>query len=254
MSKRIAALVVAVLALVAITAGLASASSLTVRGGVLTTATATRPCADGATATGPTTTTANQTGVRITVPASCVGRTVQATVVDAAGVAHSSAPTVMTAATLTLPVSGYVGTSSLVVRATVDGWNLTTTWSYTPPLPMASCRVIATGATCTADVTLARRSVLFFGTFDYYDVQVSGNAGLAWEITLNLDHPGYGSVPTRLGNSVLDSDAQVTRVGALCVSGPPRLTVRAETGVPTSFSLIANSSSFVVTNNLRSCP
>ncbi|MBX9245788.1 hypothetical protein ICW40_13350 [Actinotalea ferrariae] len=252
--KRIALAVVLLIALIG-SASMGSAASLTVRGGVIDTFTNARPCADGATATGPSTTTATQTAVRLTVPADCVGKTVQVTIVDAAGVPHSSAPTLMTTVTRDIPVAGgYTGTSNLVVRATVDGWNLATTWSYTPPLPMASCRIVATNAPCTATVTLDRRSSGFFGTFSYYDVTVSPTNQGQWEVTFNLDHPGYGSVPTRLGNSILDNDVQVTRVGAASCTTPPRLTVRPSAGSPGAFSLIVNSSNWLFPGtDLRSC-
>ncbi len=205
MRTRLAVVVVLLLALVG-TASMGSASSLPVHGGIIDTETASRPCADGASATGPSTATAAQTAVRLTVPAGCVGRDVQVTVVDQAGVAHSSAVVAMTAQTMDVPVSGYVGAAALTVGATVDGWNLTTTWSYTPPAPYVWCTVVTPGspATCTAAVTLRTTAA----GVRYWDVVVSTTSPtpVRWEVGFDLTNPFYGAV-TRLGNSDLDGYA-----------------------------------------------
>ncbi|MGJ0223633.1 hypothetical protein ACQUZK_09560, partial [Streptococcus pyogenes] len=122
-----------------------------VQGGVIQPLAAGRPCADGATATAPVATTTAQTQVRLTVPADCVGRTVQATVVDAAGVPHSSAPTVLTAVTQDVAVGAYTAAATMQVGAAVDGWGLATTWSWTPPRLPVTCRIPSNPAqTCTA--------------------------------------------------------------------------------------------------------
>lgn len=209
--RRIALAVVLLLALVS-TASMGSAASLTVRGGVIDTFTSTRPCADGATATAATAGTAAQTQVRLTVPPTCVGRSVQVTVVDAAGVARSSAAVPMTTGTQSITVGAYTATPTLQVRATVDGWNLATSWSWTPPTPHVWCTATTgPGTTCSASLTLRTTAE----GVRYWDVVVTTTSAsyVRWEVSIDTAHPFFGGlVPTRLGNSDLDTynDGQTT--------------------------------------------
>lgn len=207
-----AALALVLLLVVLGSIGTASAATLAVRGGAVDDFAVTRPCPDGATATGANPATTNQTHVRLTVPQACVGKNVQVTVVDAAGVAHSGAASPMNQATLDIPVQGgFTAAAGLTVRATVDGWNLTTTWSWTPPAPYIWCTPASGGGTCNA--TLALRTTP--AGVRYWDVVVTttSTSSVRWQVSIDLTHPFFaGSVPTRLGNSDLDTydDGQTT--------------------------------------------
>lgn len=199
--KRIALAVVVLLVALGAVSG-ASASSLSVQGGVIQPLGAGRPCPDGATATAPVATTTAQTQVRLTVPAGCVGRTVQATVVDAAGVPHSSAPTVLTAVTQDVTVGAYTAAATMQVGAVVDGWGLATTWSWTPP-SYIWCTVLTPGSTATCSAAITKRTT--GAGVPYWDVVVSTTSPtpVRWEVGFDLTNPYYGTV-TRLGNSDLD--------------------------------------------------
>ncbi len=198
-----AALALVLLLVVLGSIGTASAATLAVRGGAVDEFTVTRPCADGATATGANPATTNQTHVRLTIPQACVGRNVQVTVVDAAGVAHSGAASPMNQATLDIPVQGgFTAAAGLTVRATVDGWNLTTTWSWTAPAYIW-CTVVTPGSTATCTATIVKRTT--DARVPYWDVVVSTTSPtpVRWEVGFDLANSYYGTV-TRLGNSDLD--------------------------------------------------
>lgn len=223
-SRRLLAAAVTVAAVLgALT--LASAASLPVSPGAMTSTTAPRPCDNGATATAPAGSGPTYTAVRLTVPVNCVSRSVQVTLVDGGGVAHSSVSTVMASVTQDVSVSNYTAAAGLTVVATVDGWSLGTNWSYTAPLPKASCRITRGPVGATCDVEVTRR----IGILDYvfYDVVVisSSPTWATWEVTLNLTHTFYAPQPTSLGNSwATNDDGNVERAscgsGALAVRGP----------------------------------
>jgi hypothetical protein len=138
------------------------------------------------------------------------------------------------------PPTTYSAISSWTIAAVVDGWNLPTTWSFTPP--QIWCTVVTAGssATCTATVTL------FYGTkpggsgpANYYDVVVTTTSAsyVQWEAGFNLDNAFYGSRPTDLGNSGLDgyNDGGTTWIGTnndvtrqSACSALPALTVRGD--------------------------
>lgn len=132
----------------------ASAAALSVSAATLTSVTVGNPC------TG-TATTGNPVGgstaitVNVALPPECVvtSRTVQVTVVDSGG-AHSSAAVVMSGSTQAFTVSpAYTASATVTPSVTVDGWNLPTTWAFTPPatgcVALNSSGDPAPGGSCT---------------------------------------------------------------------------------------------------------
>ncbi|WP_182113068.1 MULTISPECIES: hypothetical protein [unclassified Actinotalea] len=193
--KRFAVVVVLLVAVLG-SATLGSASSLTVRGGVIDAFTASRPCGDGAGATVSDPAATTQTRVRLTVPADCVGRRLQLTLVDASGAAKHAASVVLAAQVQDVVVPAYQPSAGVRVHATVDGWNLATTWTYAPPV---TCRIVDNpAATCTAVVTeVADRSWFADPKRRSFTVVVTSPStpGGAWELVYDLAHPVFGGTP-----------------------------------------------------------
>jgi hypothetical protein len=184
---------------------LASAASLPLDGGILTSATATRPCPGTATATAATGSGPTYSAVSVTVPAGCANKRLDVTLLNGSTVLRSGTAPVASSGATTVTFTGtYTASSSLTVLAIVDGWNLPTTWSFT--LPPIWCTVVSggdAGATCTATVALRYDTGRAAW---YYDVAVTTTSAqwLVWEVGFSLSNSFYGSVPTRLGNSILD--------------------------------------------------
>jgi hypothetical protein len=248
-------LIAAVFALgVLATASFGSAAALGVNGGFLGTYSATHPCPGTATVTPTTGSAITFSAVGVTVPAGCAGRTLKLTMISGSTVLSGTATVAVSGATVvSFAPTTYNALSSWTIAAVVDGWNLPTTWSFTPP-PFW-CTVVTTGstATCTATVTI------FVGTkpggsssATYYDVVVTttSTSYVQWEVGFYLDSPFYGARPTRLGNSTLDgyndgrtnwngTNNAVTRQSACSVI--PLLTVRGNnTGGGNNFRDVRN--------------
>jgi len=192
---------------------LASAASLPLDGGILTSATATHPCPGTATATAATGSGPTYSAASVTVPAGCTGKQLAVRMTSGATVLTGTATvTASNVAVVSFAPTTYNATSAWTILAIVDGWNLPTTWSFT--LPPIWCTVVSggdTGATCTATVALRYDTGRAAW---YYDVVVTTTSTqwLVWEVGFSLSNSIYGSVPTTLGNSTLDvySDGQVT--------------------------------------------
>jgi len=217
-SRRIGALgAVAVLAVLALGISNASAASLTVIAGKLGAFTATHPCPGTATAVPATLWSghARYRAVTLTLPLGCGDRPVQVTVTSGSTVLSGGPVNTNAGGQVTISFgtgnnsngNTYPVTADLTIKATVSGWDLPTT----DTTPAISCRITTINSTaiCTATVTLGAR-----GGNDFYHVVVTtpSTSWVSWEVTFNLAHPFYGSVPTRLGNADLDqySDGAVS--------------------------------------------
>jgi hypothetical protein len=182
--------------------------------------------------------------VTVTLPSGlCTGRTVLLTVLNGATVVAQGQAQVA-GSTATVPTGTYTAGSSYTVRATVGGWDLPATWSYTPPTPHIWCTIVSggsAGSSCTATVTIFT-GLKGGGTTPatYYDVVVStsSTSSARWEVGFDLSHAFYGGAPTRLGNSDLDTYNDGTRTWdgdtfvndatrqSACTTLPTVLTVR----------------------------
>ena len=191
----------------------ASAASLPLTGPILTAAAATHPCPGTATAV-PATRSGNNNNYRyravtLTLPPGCGTRFVQVTVTSGpdvrsgSGNTNASGQVTISFGNNNNNANTYAVTSGLTIKATVSGWDLPTTAT----MPAIWCTVIPTGstATCAATVTLGTRSPNG-QPIDFYDVVVTtpSTSWVTWEVSFNLAHPFYGSVPTQLGNADLD--------------------------------------------------
>ncbi|HRA76583.1 MAG TPA: hypothetical protein PLE12_10145 [Propionicimonas sp.] len=208
--------ILAALLLAVSATAVASASSLGVAAPSLTTVESGHPCPGTAVATAPAAGSTLNTAVGVTLPAGCSGtRAVQLTLLSGTAALATAGGGVTGSGSVPLAGSptSYPAARTLTTQATVDGWPLPVTWSWAPAI---TCRVTSvSGVPCTASVTT------FVGTkpngsaaATYYDVVVTTTSTTAvrWEVTLNLQHPSFGAVPTALGNSTLDiySDGQTT--------------------------------------------
>jgi len=205
-SRRLLAAAVTVAAVLgALT--LASAAGLPLNGGTLSSAAVGHPCPGTATAV-PATPWSNHAryrAVTLTLPPGCGARNVQVTVTSGpdvrsgSGDTNASGQVTISFGTTNDNLHTYAVTSGLTFKATVSGWDLPTTAT----MPAIWCTVITTGSTetCAATVTLGVR-----GGNNFYQVVVTtpSTSWVTWEVTFNLAHPFYGTVPTRLGNADLD--------------------------------------------------
>jgi len=100
------------------------------------------PCSGTATATAATGSGTTYSAVSITVPSGCAGKELFLTLLNGSTVLRSGTATVAGSGATTVTFTGtYTATSSLTVQAVVDGWNLPTTWSFTPPVSYPTCQV-----------------------------------------------------------------------------------------------------------------
>ena len=200
------AVAAAVVAFAAAGAMLASASSLGVQGGTLSASTVTHPCSGTATASPVGSTdwyNPGYAGLAITLPAGCGNAAVDVTVLSGATVVAAGLGTVSGSGTVT--TSPVFTDPNITVKATVSGWDLPVTYSYTPP---ATCRLVSGTGACSAAVTLwtgqrpgGSSSALYFEVW----VTTTSSSWVPWEVTFDLANAYYPVTVTRLGNSDLDS-------------------------------------------------
>jgi len=196
----------AALAAVVVLAGVsfASAASLPLDGGVLTSANLTHPCAGTLAATTPPTSIPVST-VTITPPAACVGRTVAVTVVAGAEQRQGTA-TAPASGSVTVTLDGsYTPSTSTQVTSVVDGWDLPTGWTYLPP----ATGVIVAG---NRDTELTVGDWFTSGTLTCVRVApfvTEGNK--TWRINVNTaSAPFDGAAPVFTGQDA----GKVTTIGA----------------------------------------
>jgi hypothetical protein len=204
-NRRSAALsAIAVLAVVALGISNASAASLSVIAGKLAAFGATHPCPGTLAATTSPTSIPVST-VTITPPAACVGRTVAVTVVAGATQVQGTV-TAPASGSVTVALNGsYTPSTSTQVVAVVDGWDMPTSWVYTPPAVglTATCSTTQSHATCAADVVL-RDSWAGGYNLDITvrDTRTFGNGNLyAWTVVINFSSAGYPFVPNAIDGS-----------------------------------------------------
>ena len=194
------------LALAAGALSIGNASSLTLTGGSVSSLSAQHPCSGTGTATAASSTAIGSTsyaGVAVTVPSSCGTRAIQVTVLSGASVVASGSGTVTTSGTIA--TSPYTATAGLTVKATVAGWDLPLTWSFTPH---SSCSITSVGSTasCASTVTMYTGTR---GTSEalYFDVVVHTDSPtwVTWTVTFDLSHSYYNVQVVRLGNSDFDA-------------------------------------------------
>jgi hypothetical protein len=189
----------------------ASAAQLVLTGGQHPSFSASARCDDAVAVTTPTI-AGTSSSVQVSGIAACTGN-LFVRVYDTTGVSRAtgSATVVAGGGSQTLTVSpAYVPSPTDKVSVTIGTWPVAATWSYTA-LPYVWCTLVSTGSpgsTCTATVTLFHGvKPGGSGAADYYDVVVTttSTTPVRWEVTFNLAHSFYGSVPAQLGNSILDS-------------------------------------------------
>jgi len=214
----------AALAAVVVLAGVsfASAAGLPLNGGVLTSANLTHPCAGNLAATTPPTSIPVST-VTITPPAACVGRTVAVTVV-AGAVQRQGTATAPASGSVTVTLDGsYSPSTTTQVAAVVDGWNLPTTWSFTPPAVglTATCSTTHPRASCAADVVL-RNSWAGGYNLDITvrDTRTNGNTKrYAWTVVIDFSSTGYPFVPNAIDGSGVVTASTCTQRPTLTFTG-----------------------------------
>jgi len=201
----------AALAVVVVLAGLsfASAASLPLNGGVQSAAVATHPCPGTATATATTGSGITFSAASVTVPAGCAGKLLTVRMTSGATLLTGTATAAGSGATVVaLAPTNYDATLAWTLSNTVDGWDLPTTWSFTPPPFWCTVLPVGSAATCTVAVTIFTGiKTGGTGVATYYDVVVTTTSAayVQWQVSFNLDDPFYGTRPTRLGNSTLDN-------------------------------------------------
>lgn len=207
-SRRLLAAAVTVAAVLG-AISFASAASLPLTGPILTAATVPHPCPGTAAATAATGSGLTYSAASVTMPAGCTGKLLTLRMTSGTTTLTGTATVSGSGATVVgfVPATTYNATLAWAIQATVDGWNLPTTWSFT--LPHIWCTVVTTGstATCTATVTLVTRPNPESGVIrDYYDVvvQTDSDTYVRWEVGFQLDHAFYGGAPDSLGNSNFD--------------------------------------------------
>lgn len=204
--RRFMALAVAVVAVAGLS--LASASGLGVSGAGVDGSTAVTPCTGTAVArpVGAVDVQPGQpgyAGISVALPSGCSGaHPVQITLLQGANSLVSASGTVT--GTTTLTTSDYYAQYVSGAVATLDGWNLPVTWSFTPP---ATCQVTSGTGTCAASVTLwtgtrtgGSSSALYFDVW----VTTTSTSWVTWTVTFDLTNSYYGTTVTALGNSDLD--------------------------------------------------
>lgn len=204
--RRYLALAVAVVAVAGL--GLASATGLGVAGTGVDGSSAAAPCDGTAVATpvGAIDVQPGQpgyAGVSVELPSGCAGsHPVQVTLLQGATPVVSASGAV--AGIATLATSAYYAQQVTDAVATIDGWDLPLTWSFTPP---ATCQVTSGSGECAAGVTLwtgqrngGSSSALYFDVW----VTTTSTSWVTWTVTFDLTHPYYGTAVTALGNSDLD--------------------------------------------------
>lgn len=210
MRRRLIAAVVALLAIGGVV--LASASSLSVDGGTLTTLDGQNPCPGSAAATASNSASPGSqtfTGISVTLPTGCGSRAVQVALLDGTTVVTSAAGTIDGSGVLTASTT-YPASGTLTVQLTADGWAVPATWAYSQ---YASCAITSGSGTCTAEVTLwtgtrpgGTSEALYFDVW----VRTTSTQSRPWSVTFDLSHPYYGTAVTRLGNSTLDGYRDVS--------------------------------------------
>lgn len=176
------------------TASVASAARVSVNAGALDTFTVGHPCFGTLAATTPTT-TGTSSSVEVTPPEACAGRTITVAVNDG---------TVVRQGTTTAPASGsvivtlsgaYTPSTTTQVAATVSGWHLDTSWSYTPPEdPPPATGPITPGNDQT--VITAIDWTISNSNQACAEVTVTTNTAQNswWRVNLNIDQaPFYGA-------------------------------------------------------------
>lgn len=210
--KRIAFVLVLVLGALASTT-LGHAAALQVSAGSLTSFSAQHPCPGPATAVPSGASGSTYTGVTITLAsAACSGRPVRARVVTSAGllVVEGQIPANGTTATLTVPP--YTAGSSYTVHATVSGWHLPTTWSFTPPVA-AQAITAGNGATVIESVEWST------GVPTCATVKVTTNTAqeAPWRVALNVAAAPFNGATTGyyLENTQVRFDPSATPVNGV---------------------------------------
>jgi hypothetical protein len=141
------------------------------------------------------------------------------TTVVAQGQAIASGAT----ATLT-GLAGYSAQSGYTVQATVGGWNLPTTWSYTPPTSLAAtCRTAHPNATCAATVVMRPNP----GWTTGYDLDITirdtrtigSNSDHPWTIEIDFSSAGYPFVPNAANASGLVRQSTCAALPILTMTG-----------------------------------
>lgn len=211
-----------------------SAASLALDSVTVTSITATHPCPGTLAATTPTTSGTSST-VRVTAPAACAGRTLAVAVTDGSAVRQGTA-VAPASGSVTIALNGaYTPTTSTTVAATVTGWSLPVTWSYTPPV-VPGCVVVdgagnpAPGFTCritklTADVwgPTGSRSANYYAWFSATGV----NGDLRIRFTVDLSTATGIPTDWRWATAAQTTQGNVTTLPGYACGEQPVL--RAET-------------------------
>lgn len=196
----------------------ANAAALPLTGSSLASRTASHPCPDPdpATATAATGSGTTYSAVSATVPAECEGRELKVTLLNGTTELRSGTATVAGSGATTVDLGGsYTAAANLTVRAVVDGWDLPTTWSFTPPAPTGP----VTPGTTTTDLRSVQWTSVTVGRQFCVAVTVSTtnpNGEEDWAVDLNTDQrpfngatTGYQITGTDWANVAFASEAPV---------------------------------------------
>jgi len=175
----------------------ASAAGLSLSGGSISVVASTHPCPETATATAVTGSGTTYSAVSITVPNGCGGRALSLTLLNGTTVLRSGTATVAASGATTVTFTGtYTASSSLTVRAAVGGWDLPTTWAFTPPaLPALSCAPVDPSVTATCTLVIDRWNFWGNGYRLDFRVTTASTTAFEWEVRLDLartDYPAPG--------------------------------------------------------------
>jgi hypothetical protein len=226
---RVFAVGLAVVGLLA-AASFASAASLSLNAGSVTTVVSGHPCAGQATATPTSGSGTTYLATSVTVPPGCAGLSLGVTLLQGTAVVRNGTATVASSGATVVTFAGsYTASSTMTIRATVGGWDLPTSWTFTPPVPLpaVSCRVYDhPSATCSVVVTGFTVWGYPSTTHFQLDLQVVGDSNANnqhWELTFNFADAYYPFVP----RGVQSNGGLVLQSGC---SALPTMTVRGNPG------------------------
>jgi hypothetical protein len=123
-------------------------------------------------------------------------------------------------ATLSAAPATFVPAAGLKVRVTIGGWQVPATWTYAPPLPLITCTVPGSSATCTA--TAAGGNIWDSNFIGTVSVTSTSRTPVKWRLTMNLSD--VTTLPF-LPKALRDVQGGLVLVSASDCSAVPRIVV-----------------------------
>lgn len=174
----------------------ASAAQLAVRSGDVTSITRTHPCPGQGSASS-TSSGSSVSHVAVVLPSqACAGLVVQLTVLSGTGAVLGQGSATVSGSTATVRVTpAFSASASLIVRATVAGWNLPLTWQHASSEPVFA----GNPSTTLSPVTWTLISNNPVQACFTASVSTGSAAPVAWRVTLDLARPPFnGAAPSEL--------------------------------------------------------